>query len=111
MLAVPPPRSETVRPGGVWLAKFVLLAPIALGRPAVFVRPAVLGRAAVFVRPLVIGRLDGDGCELVAGRFIVDGRELVVCDAVELCDCAALCEVECEELGFDGALGFDSVLC
>lgn len=98
ILAVPPPRSETVRPGGVWLAvpllAIALGRALVLGRAAVLVRPAVLGRAAlgreaVFVRPAGVDRF------VVLGRLAVDGREFVfvcpavVCEGVVVCDCVA----------------------
>jgi len=66
MLADPPPFSETVLPGGVWLAAFVRVAA-EFGRPAVFGRPAALfGRPAV-----VLDRLDVAERFGVADRFVV----------------------------------------
>src|SRR5271166_1572465 len=136
-LAVPPPFSETVRPGGVWLPTLVreaaagrapaalvrpaavvprpagvLVRPVAVERPAVVpVRPVVAGRPVVVVwpAPVVPGRF------VVGVRFVVAGRPVVACEGAVLCDgveCegAALCDgAECDGAEWDCA-GCDGAL-
>src|ERR1700691_3175535 len=122
-LAVPPPRSETVRPGGGRFPALPLPAagegrpPAAFGLPTLeFGRPAVFGRFAPgLVRFVVVfGRVVFGRLFVVFARFVVPvfvrlgvvvplgvvARPLLVlCDGVEWF-CGALCA---GALGFDGA--------